>query len=126
MKNFWTKLASAAVALVASAGLSYAIFTTSVDRIIGAGTTVPVVSACGTGALTAGSTDTAGAFNTTGGAICTLTFGQAWATVPTCVVTELGANLATRVVTLSTTALAISGGTSGGSYTYICFGKQGG
>jgi hypothetical protein len=34
--------------------------------------------------------------------------------------------LATRVVTLSTTALAISGGTSGGSYTYICFGKQGG
>jgi len=44
MKNFWKKLASAALALALSGGLSYALFTSSVDRLIASGTSIPVVS----------------------------------------------------------------------------------
>lgn len=126
MKNFWTKLGSAALALAMSAGLSYAIFTTSVDRIIGAGTTVPVISACGSGTLATGSTDTAGTFTATGATGCTLTFGQAWATAPSCTVNELTVNTAARTTTVSTTALVVASGTSGSVYSYICIGKAGG
>lgn len=124
--NFWKKALSAVAAVVLTAVAAHAISTTAVDRIVAAGTTVPVLSTCGTGALTAGSTDTAGIFSTTGGVVCTVTFGQAFATAPVCAVTELGANLATRTTTVSATSIIIGAGTSGGSYSYICVGKQGG
>lgn len=126
MKNFWTKLGSAALALAMSAGLSYAVFTSSLDRIIAGGTSVPVISACGTGAFATGSSDTAGTFTATGATGCTLTFGQAWATAPTCVVNELTANTAARSFTVSATALVVAGGASGSTWTYICVGKAGG
>ena len=82
--------------------------------------------ACGTGTLATGSTDTAGTFTATGATGCTLTFGAAWATAPSCTVNELTVNTAARTTTVSTTALVVASGTSGSVYSYICIGKQGG
>lgn len=117
---------SAAAALLVSASLSWALFSSSVDRIIAANQSFPVLSSCGTGTLTAGSSDMAGTFSTTGATGCTVTFGTAWASAPSCVVTELTVNTAARTTAVSTTAIVVASGGSGSSYTYVCVGKSGG
>lgn len=119
-------LLSAAVALVFSAGVSLALFSSSVDRIIAANQSFPVISACGTGTLAAGSSDMAGTFTATGATGCTLTFGTPYASAPSCSVTELTVNTATRTTAVSTTALVVASGTSGSSYSYVCMAKSGG
>jgi hypothetical protein len=126
MKNFWTKIAAASLALVLSAGVSLALFQMSTDRIIASNASLPVVSGCGTGTLATGSSDMAGTFTATGATGCTLTFGQAYATAPSCTVTELTVNTAARTTAVSTTALVVASGTSGSTYTYVCIGKAGG
>lgn len=126
MKNFTTKLLSALAALVMSAGLSYALFVSTVDRLATTSQSIPVVSACGTGTLTTGSSDMAGEFTATGATGCTLTFGQAYATAPSCSVTEETVNTAARTTTVSNTALVVAAGTSGSKYSYVCVGKAGG
>lgn len=121
------KLITSAVALMFAAGISYAaVFTMNVDRIAPSANSVPVVSACGTGTLAAGSSDLAGTFTATGATGCTLTFGTAYVAAPSCSVTELTVNTAARTTALSTTALVVALGTSGSTYSYVCFAKAGG
>jgi hypothetical protein len=128
MRRFFnpTKIAAALLALVLSSAASYALFFSSVDRIIAANQSFPAISGCGTGTLAAGSSDMAGTFTATGATGCTLTFGQAWASAPSCTVNELTVNTAARTTTVSTTALVVASGTSGSTYSYICIGKSGG
>jgi len=81
------KLLATAAALLFSAGLSYALFTQSLDKLQSTTSSVPVISACGgTTAPAAGSNDMAGEF-TVAQAGCVLTFGTAYQTAPSCVVT---------------------------------------
>jgi len=120
------KIAHAALALVFSAALAFAATNISFDgRLIPNGT-APAVSGCGTGTLATGSTDVAGTFTATGATGCTLTFGTAYATAPSCTVTELTVNTAARTTTVSTTALVVASGTSGSTYSYVCMAKAGG
>jgi len=126
MKNIWTKLASGLAALVMSAGISYAVFTSSIDRLIASGTSIPVITACGTGAFAAGSSDTAGEVTMTGATGCTLTFGTPFATAPTCVTTQETINTAATTTTVTATALVIADAASGNKFSYICIGKGGG
>lgn len=122
------KLLHAGLALVLTTGLALAAFNLGFDgKIISQGSgTLPVLSSCGTGTMVVGSSDTAGTFSTTGTTGCTLTFNVPYATAPTCVVTELGANLATRTTATTATTLVVAAGTSGSSYSYMCIGKAGG
>lgn len=121
------KLLTSAVALLFAAGISYAaVFTSSVDRLAGSATSIPVISACGSGTLATGSSDMAGTFTATGATGCTLTFGTAYASAPSCTVTELTINTAARTTAVSTTALVVAAGGSGSTYTYVCIGKAGG
>jgi hypothetical protein len=124
--NFWKKALSALVAVAVTAVAAQAITTLTVDRMIVAGTTVPVVSACGTGALATGSTDTAGEVTMTGATGCTLTFGTAFASAPTCVTTQETINTAATTTTVTATALVIAAAASGNKFSYICVGKLGG
>lgn len=126
MKNFRSKLLSGLAALLFSAGASYALFTSSVDRLQGTTQSVPVISACGgTVAPAAGSSDMAGEF-TVAQAGCVVTFGTAFATAPSCVVTEETINTAARTTTVSTTAITIAAGGAASKYSYFCVAKAGG
>lgn len=120
------KLLTSAVALVFAAGASFAAFNTSFDRLIANNSSAPAISACGTGTLATGSSDSAGEFTATGATGCTLTFGTAYATAPSCVVTEETVNTATRTTTVTTTTLVVASGTSGSKYSYACMAKAGG
>jgi hypothetical protein len=120
------KILHSAAALLLTCGLAFAAFSVSFDgKIIPNGAT-PVLSACGTGVLATGSSDVAGDFTTTGATGCTLTFGVAYATAPSCAVIENSANLATRTTTVTTTAIVVAAGTSGSKYSYVCMAKAGG
>lgn len=103
-----------------------AIFQTAIDRLIANNTSVPVISACGTGTLATGSSDMAGEFTATGATGCTLTFGTAYASAPSCTVTEETVNTATRTTTVTATAIVVASGTSGSKYSYTCMAKAGG
>ena len=122
------KLLHTAVALIFSAGLAVAAFNVGFDgKLIAQGTgTLPVLSSCGTGAVTAGSSDTAGTFTTTGATGCTLTFNVAYATAPSCTVTELTVNTAARTTAITASTIVVASGGSGSTYTYVCVGKAGG
>lgn len=121
------KILSAAAALVLSAGLSFAAFNLGFDgKIISQQGAGPAISACGTGTLATGSSDTAGTFTATGATGCTLTFAVPFATAPSCTVTEMTVNTAARTTAVTTTTLVVASGTSGSTYSYICFGKAGG
>lgn len=121
------KLLNAAAALVLTSGLAFAAFNLGFDgKIISQQNAGPAITSCGTGTLAAGSSDTAGTFTATGATGCTLTFAVAFATAPSCVVSEITANTAARSFTVSATALVVAGGASGSTWTYICFGKAGG
>lgn len=87
---------------------------------------VPALSSCGTGTLSAGSTDTAGEFTTTGATGCTLTFGAAYTTAPSCVVTEETINTAARTTTVAPASIIVAAGGSGSKYSYACVAKSGG
>ena len=120
------KLLSALAAVVLSAGASYALFYTSVDRLISQAGSVPVISACGgTVAPATGSNDFAGEF-TVAAAGCTVTFGTAYVTAPSCVVTEETINTAARTTTVSNTAIVIAAGGAASKYSYVCVAKAGG
>lgn len=121
------KLLTTAAALVFAAGASYAaVFTMNVDRIAVSATSAPVLSSCSTGALGTGSSDTAGDVTATGSTTCTLTFGTAFATAPSCVVMDLTAPSRAFTLTVTNTAIAIAAMTSGDKMSYICLGKAGG
>jgi len=120
------KFLTSFVALLFAAGASYAAFNTSFDRLIANNSSLPVLSACGTGTLAAGSSDSAGTFTATGATGCTLTFGTAYASAPSCSVTELTINTAARTTAITTTTLVVAAGGSGSTYSYVCMAKAGG
>lgn len=126
MKRIFTKFMAALAAVALSAGLSYAIFQSSVDRIIANNPGTPALTSCGTGTLATGSSDMAGEFTATGATGCTLTFASAYATAPSCVVTEETVNTAARTTTVTATTIVVASGTSGSKYSYVCMAKAGG
>lgn len=120
------KLLAAALALAMSAGVSYALFSSGVDRLISQAGSVPVISACGgTTTPAAGSNDFAGEF-TVAQAGCVITFGTAYVVAPSCVVTEETINTAARTTTVTTTAITIAAGGAASKYSYVCVAKAGG
>jgi hypothetical protein len=123
MKNFWTKLASAAVALAMSAGLSYAIFQANIDGIGLGSATAPALTSCGTtpaivgndmaGTVTMGTTATG----------CVITFNGAKSSAPHCVVTWIATPLASQSYVTSATAITLTQtSTSNNVVKYICMG----
>lgn len=126
MKNLWTKLASAAVALVFSAGLSFAVYQSAIDGIGLGSTTAPVLSGCGTAPTITGN-DMAGAVTTGTGTPtgCVITFNGVKSSAPVCVVqrTTIAPVLAANSYTTSTTAITITQtATDSVVYRYICMG----
>jgi hypothetical protein len=120
------RLFHGAAALLLTSALAFAAYNVGFDgRIIPNGG-APVVSACGTGALSTGSTDTAGEVTMTGATGCTLTFSTAFATAPSCVVTEETINTAARTVTVSTASIVIAAAGSGSKVSWMCMAKAGG
>lgn len=123
MKNLKTKFLSAAAAILLSAGASYALFVSTVDRLNVSGASLPVLSACGSGALATGSSDTAGTVATaTNG--CVLTFGLAFVTAPTCVGNDQTTAGVLKIVTTATTMTVAL--TTSDKFDYVCVGKAGG
>jgi len=121
------KLLTSAVALVFAAGLSYAaVFTSSVDRLIANNASAPAVSSCGTGAIATGSSDMAGEVTATGATGCTLTFGTAFASTPSCVTLNETAPSRAYTVAVTTTAITLASLTAGDKVSWICMAKAGG
>lgn len=93
--------------------------------VTGSGT--PTLSACGTGGTpTVTGNDTRGTVTFANGnpSACTVTFSSAFSSTPVCVVTSnhTAAGISTAITAISTTAftLAISAGTNGFKFNYIC------
>jgi len=124
MKNFWTKLASAAAALVFSAGLSFAVYQSSVDGIGLGSTTAPVPTSCGGGSPTVVGNDMAGTITMgTTATGCVVTFSSAKSSAPHCVVTWIATPLASQSYATSTTAITLTQtSTSSNVAKYVCIG----
>jgi len=87
------------------------------------GTAAPTVTSCGSGTVTAHSTNTAGEVTATGATACTVTFGApAWAFQPFCTVTDETTASALRISAISTTAFTVANLTSGDKFMWTCFG----
>lgn len=119
------KLLAAFAAVVMSAGASYALFYSAVDRLVASSASIPVVSTCSTGALTTGSSDTAGDVTATGATACTITFGTAFVAVPSCVISDYTTAAALKAA-VTNTAIVVTGLTSGDRFSWICVAKAGG
>jgi len=125
MKNIWTKMLSGMAALVVTAGLAWG-YTLTTDLIIGANASAPAVSACGSGALGTGSSDMAGDVTATGATGCTLTFGRAYATAPSCVFTNLTVPSRAYTVAVTAASITLASLTAADKVAYVCIAKAGG
>lgn len=123
MKNIFTKLASAVLALAFSAGLSFAVYQASVDGIGLGSTTAPVLTSCGTSPTIVGN-DMAGTVTMgTTATGCVITFASAKSSAPHCVVTWIATPLASQSYATSTTAITTTQtSTSNNVLKYICMG----
>jgi hypothetical protein len=87
---------------------------------------IPTVSSCGTGspAVTAGSTDVAGAVTVgTSATACTISFKQSYASAPFCVLSDITVRADLTSYTISTSALTLTmTSNSGDVVDYICHG----
>jgi len=120
--NIGKKLLAGVGILSLLAGAASA-FTTTIDRI-NPGTSIPVVTSCGTSPAITGA-DLAGSVTvgTASPTSCTLTFSAAFSATPFCVV---GSNpqLAAFSWTISTTAIVITQtGTASNKITWVCMGS---
>lgn len=89
----------------------------------GGGGTVPVVSACGDGALQTGSNDTVGRVIGTTQTACTITFGGSYGgNSADCVMENLTANRG-NITAASSTAFTVSNLTAGDDFMYVCLGR---
>lgn len=86
----------------------------------------PSLTSCGSGVLSPGSSDVAGTITLTGVTACTLNFGVAWASVPSCVLFDQTTNRATLVGIATTTQIPISGATAADVISYLCVGRSAG
>lgn len=90
---------------------------------VNAGTAAPTATTCGTGAATARSNNMAGQITATGATTCTVTFGApAWSFAPFCSVTDVTTIAALRISASSTTAITVTGLTSGDVFNWVCGG----
>ena len=122
------KALSTALALVMSGGLSYAAYNLSYDRLVPQANSVPVLSACGgTVAGDTGSSDSAGTV-TQGGTVttCTITFGTAFATAPTCFVQDMTGVRASMAAAVTTASITVTGITASDKLAWMCQAKAGG
>ena len=105
------------------------IATTEVWDVFAGGMTLssgslPTVTTCGTGTVTAGSTNNGGEVTATGATSCTVNFTSSpFATVAFCTVSEETTAAAIRISAQSTSAFTVTGLTSGDKFTFHCFGK---
>lgn len=101
----------------------------SYGHVVSSGT-VPAVSSCGTSpSMDGNSTDFAGTINTGSASptACTLTFANAFLTVPVCVVSDDLQTAEPAVTARSTTAITVTLGAAlnSGHLFYICVGQKG-
>ena len=97
----------------------------SVGLELAIGSAQPTLTACGTGTLTAKSTNIAGEVTATGATACTINFGApVWSNQPFCVVEEETSAVAQRISAISTTAFTVTGLTSGDKFMYQCLGGK--
>lgn len=89
------------------------------------GGVVPTATICGA-QPDAGSSDSAGSITNVGTTTCTITFGVAFTTKPSCIVTDNTTNRATMTAVQSTTALTITGITAADALSWVCVAKAGG
>lgn len=119
---------AALAALIAAAGISYAAFTFSTDRIIGTGVAAPALTSCGTTPSIVGTdlagTVTMGTGTPTG---CIITFNVPKTTAPHCVVQWIATPLASQSYTTSNLNITLTQtATSSNVAKYICIDVAGG
>lgn len=122
------KILNGAIALVASAGLAFAAFNLGFDgHIIPQSTSPPVLTSCGTSPTIVG-TDTAGIVTMgTTATGCVITFAQAYALAPYCVVTWIATPLASQsYVTAASNITTTQTSTTNNKLQYICMAQAGG
>jgi hypothetical protein len=87
------------------------------------GTAIPTVTTCGTGAVTAHSTNMAGEVTPTGATACTVTFGAPnFTNRPFCTLTVEAATLTAYISAVSVSAFTVTGLASGEPFFYECVG----
>jgi hypothetical protein len=119
------KVLHGAIALLFTAGASFAAYNLSFDRLMPANAPPPVASVCGA-AVDAGSSDTAGTITNVGTTTCTITFGTPFTVAPSCVVLDNTAVRASMTTTVSTTAIVVTAITAADRLSWICMAKAGG
>ena len=97
----------------------------SVGVELAIGSVQPTLTSCGTGTLTAKSTNIAGEVTATGATACTINFGApVFSNQPFCVIEEETSAVAQRISAISTTAFTVTGLTSGDKFMYQCLGGK--
>lgn len=97
--------------------------TIGVEMAVGAAN--PTATTCGTGTVTAHSTNVAGEVTATGATTCTLTFGAtAFTNQPFCTVTDETTAAALRISAISTTSFTVTNLTAGDKFLYVCLGGK--
>ncbi len=87
------------------------------------GTAVPTVATCGTGAVTAHSSNTAGEVTATGASTCSVVFGSPnFTNQPFCVIEDETSVVATRISAISVSGFTVTGLTSGDKFMFQCIG----
>jgi hypothetical protein len=85
---------------------------------------VVTLATCGTGAITAGSTDVAGGFQVVGATSCIVTFAGTWTNTPFCVATNVTtAAKPPRISAISATTFTVDTLTDGDTVMYLCLGR---
>lgn len=121
-------LPAALAALIFSAGISYALYSTTFDRITVGSTTAPALTSCGTSPAITG-TDFAGIVTMGTGTPtgCVITFNSPFAAAPVCVANWMTGILAAESYTVSATAITLTQtGTNSTKVSYVCVGQNGG
>lgn len=97
----------------------------SVGVELAIGGAVPTLTSCGTGTVTAKSTNIAGEVTATGATSCTVNFATpVFSNQPFCIIEEETTAVAHRISAISTTAFTVTGLTSGDKFMYVCLGGK--
>jgi hypothetical protein len=85
----------------------------------------PTIGTCGTGNITAGSTDLAGNATSTGATSCTIVFSSSsgFSAFPFCVAIDTTRAAALQLTATMATSITVSGLTSNDNFNWICIGR---
>lgn len=94
-------------------------------QVVSTGGTLPTVTSCGTGTVTAGATNMAGKVTATGATACTLVFDTTnpFTNAPVCTVTDQTTAAGLQITYNTSVSFTVAGLTSGDAFSYICIGK---